>query len=66
MMATGIDVSKAMLDVSMAAGPVHRFENSASNIRRWLRHSLARIGDLNSYGSGAFEPLSPPYLTFGV
>lgn len=37
-MVTGIDVSKAMLDVPIAEGPVHRFENSDPDIRRWLRH----------------------------
>ena len=33
MVATGIDVSKALLDVFVAEGPVHRFENSGSGIR---------------------------------
>ena len=37
MVVTGIDVSKTMLDVVMGEGPVHRFENSASGLRRWLR-----------------------------
>ena len=43
MTATGIDVSKALLDVSMAEGPVHRFENSDPGRHRWLRHR-ARAG----------------------
>ena len=34
----GIDVSKATLDVSISEGPVIRFENSATGIRRLLRH----------------------------
>ena len=38
MVVTGIDVSKAMLDVSIAEGSVHRFENSDPGLRRWLRH----------------------------
>lgn len=33
-----LDVSKALLDVSMAEGPVHRFENSGPGLRRWPRH----------------------------
>ena len=38
MVVTGIDVSKAMLDVVMGEGPVHRFENSDPGLRRWLRY----------------------------
>ena len=38
-----IDVSKAMLDVSIAEGPVYRFENSDPGIRRWLQH-MACVG----------------------
>ena len=34
----GIDVSKATLDVSVSEGSVLRFENSATGIRRLLRH----------------------------
>ena len=34
----GIDVSKATLDVSVSECPVVRFENSAADIRRLLRH----------------------------
>ena len=34
----GIDVSKATLDVSVSEGPVIRFDNSATGIRRLLRH----------------------------
>ena len=34
----GIDVSKAMLDVAMAEGPVYRFANRGPGIRRWLQH----------------------------
>ena len=39
----GIDVSKATLDVSVSEGPVLGFENSATGIRRLLRH-LERAG----------------------
>ena len=39
----GIDVSKATLDVSVSEGPVLSFENSATGIRRLLRH-LERAG----------------------
>ena len=38
MVVAGIDVSKALLDVSVADGPVHRFENSGPGIRRLLQH----------------------------
>ena len=34
----GIDVSKATLEVSISEGPVVNFENSATGIRRLLRH----------------------------
>ena len=34
----GIDVSKATLDVSISEGPGHRFEDSATGIRRLLGH----------------------------
>ena len=43
MVATGIDVSKAMLDVAIGEGPVHRFANSGPGIRDLLRH-MARAG----------------------
>ena len=39
----GTDVSKATLDVSVSEGPVLGFENSATGIRRLLRH-LERAG----------------------
>ena len=39
----GIDVSKATLDVSVSEGPAVRFENSATGIRRLLRH-MERTG----------------------
>ncbi len=38
MAVTGINMSKAMLDVSIAEGPVHRFANSDPGIRRLLQH----------------------------
>ena len=38
MVATGIDVSKAMLDVAIGEGPVYRFENSNPGFRRLLQH----------------------------
>ena len=41
--AAGIDVSKATLDVSVSEGPVLRFDNSATGIRRLVRH-LERAG----------------------
>ena len=41
--AAGIDVSKATLDVSVSEGRVLRFDNSATGIRRLLRH-LERAG----------------------
>ena len=50
-MVTGIDVSKALLDVSLAEGPVHRFANSDPGIRDLLRHmarALAQQGRLGS------------------
>ena len=34
----GVDVSKATLEVSVSEGPVLRFDNSATGIRRLLRH----------------------------
>ena len=43
MVVTDIDVSKTMLDVSIAEGPVYRFENSDPGIRRWLQH-MACVG----------------------
>ena len=43
MMVTDIDVSKAMLDVVIGEGPVHRFENSGPSLRRLLQH-MARAG----------------------
>ena len=39
----GIDVSKALWDVSMAEGPVYRFANSGPGLRR-LRQPIARAG----------------------
>ena len=38
MVVTGIDVSKALWDVTMAKGPVYRFENSGPGLRRLLQH----------------------------
>ena len=38
MVATGIDVSKALLDASVAEGPVHRFANSGWGLRGLPRH----------------------------
>ena len=35
MVVTGIDVSKAMLDVAIGDGPVHRFANSGPGLRGW-------------------------------
>ncbi len=37
MVVTGIDVSKAMLDVVIAEGPVHRFANSGPGLRCMTR-----------------------------
>ena len=39
----GADVSKATLEVSVSEGPVLRFDNSATGIRRLLRH-MERMG----------------------
>ena len=39
----GVDVSKATLDVSVSECPVLSFENSATGIRRLLRH-MKRTG----------------------
>ena len=39
----GIDVSKATLEVSVSEGSVLRFDNSATGIRRLLRH-MERMG----------------------
>ena len=39
----GVDVSKATLEVSVSEGPVLRFDNSATGIRRLLRH-MERMG----------------------
>ena len=38
MVAAGIAVSKAMLDVVIGEGPVHRFANRGPGIRRLLQH----------------------------
>ncbi len=43
MVVAGIDVSKALWDVSVADGPVHRFENNGPGLRRLLQH-MARAG----------------------
>ncbi len=40
---TGMDLSKALWDVAMAEGPMHRFANSGPGLRRWLQH-MARAG----------------------
>ena len=52
----GIDVSKATLDVSVSEGPVIRFENSATGIRRLLRH-LERTDVTNAVceSTGGYE-----------
>ena len=57
-MVTGIDVSKAMLDVAMAEGPVYRFANSGPGIRRWLQHR-ARAGTTQAVceATGGYERL---------
>ena len=58
MVATGIDVSKAMLDVSIAEGPVHRFEISGSGLRCLLRH-MDRAGATQAVceATGGYERL---------
>ena len=40
MVVTGIDVSKAMLDVAIGEGPVHRFANSGPGLRGLLRRPV--------------------------
>ena len=54
----GIDVSKATLDVSVSEGPVLSFENSATGIRRLLRH-LERAGVTTAVceSTGGYERL---------
>jgi transposase len=58
MVAAGIDVSKAMLDVVIGEGPVHRFANSGPDIRRLLRHR-ARAGTTQAVceATGGYERL---------
>ena len=57
MVAAGIDVSKAMLDV-VGEGPVHRFANSGPGIRGFLRH-MARAGATQAVceATGGYERL---------
>ena len=54
----GIDVSKATLDVSVSEGPVRRFENNATDIRRLLGH-LDRAGVTKAVceSTGGYERL---------
>ena len=54
----GIDVSKAILDVAIAEGPVHRFENSDLGIRR-LRQHMDRAGATQAVceATGGYERL---------
>lgn len=58
MVVTGIDVSKALLDVSVADGPVHRFANSDPGIRRLLQH-MDRAGATQAVceATGGYERL---------
>ena len=54
----GIDVSKATLDVSVSEGPVVRFENSATGIRRFLRHmKLTGVTKAVCESTGGYERL---------
>ena len=54
----GIDVSKATLEVSVSEGPVLRFDNSATGIRRLVRH-LERAGATKAVceSTGGYERL---------
>ena len=54
----GIDVSKATLEVSISEGPVLSFENSATGIRRLLRH-MKRTGVTKAVceSTGGYERL---------
>ena len=54
----GIDVSKATLDVSVSEGPVLRFDNSTTGIRRLLRH-MKRAGVTKAVceSTGGYERL---------
>ena len=54
----GIDVSKATLDVSISEGPVIHFENSATGIRRMLKH-MERSGVTKAVceSTGGYERL---------
>ncbi len=58
MVATGIDVSKAMLDVAIGEGPVHHFANSGPGIRDLLRY-MARAGATQAVckATGGYERL---------
>ncbi len=54
----GIDVSKATLDVSIAAGPVCRFANSNPGIRRLLQHiDRAGVTQAVCEATGGYERL---------
>ncbi|MYD90837.1 MAG: IS110 family transposase [Caldilineaceae bacterium SB0662_bin_9] len=55
---TGIDVSKAMLDVALAEGPVYRFANSGPGLRRLLHHrDLAGTTQAVCEATGGYEQL---------
>ena len=58
MVVAGIDVSKALLNVSVADGPVHRVANSDPGIRRLLQH-MARAGATQAAceATGGYERL---------
>ncbi len=54
----GIDVSKATLDVSVSEGPVIRFDNSATGIRRLLRQmKLTGVTKAVCESTGGYERL---------
>ena len=54
----GIDVSKATLDVSISEGPVLSFENSATGIRRLLKHmDRAGVTKVVCESTGGYERL---------
>ena len=54
----GIDVSKATLDVSISEGPVLRFDNSATGIRRLPSHmERASVTKVVCESTGGYERL---------
>ena len=56
--AAGVDVGKANLDVSIAEGPVIRFDNTAKGITKLVKHLMAQHATVAVYEStGGYERL---------